>query len=272
MMTAKEFEEVLKADRIYKAIFHPDTKQKVPFVFRMCAFVPVNIPIVFGILCTPQTVMNVVFWQWVNQTYNAGWNYSNRNATSTFTNKELAMAYTGAVTTSISIALVGSWMSRRFGAKSGSVSKMRLVNGLVSLVALSAAGFLNLYLIRYNETRKGIKITHDGKEYGVSKEAAKRAVIASGLTRSVLPIPLTMISPILWKLTEMMHLAPTGKVGILALDMAFIVVALTASLPASLSLFSQDMAIDAGKLEPQFRSLKDPEGKLIKQFIVNKGL
>jgi len=36
-------------------------------------------PICAGMLMTPQTIGNVLFWQWVNQTYNAGFNYSNRS-------------------------------------------------------------------------------------------------------------------------------------------------------------------------------------------------
>ena len=271
-LTPEGFKELMKADKIYKAIYHPDTKEKVPFTFRMCAFVPVNIPIVFGLVCTQPTLFNVIFWQWINQTYNACWNYSNRNATSTFTNKELAIAYTGAVSSSISIALVGRWMSKKFGSSTGSISKQRFVNGLVSLFALSTAGFLNLYLIRYNEMRKGIKVTHKGKEYGTSKEAAKKAVITSGLTRSVLPVPLLMMVPACWKIAELMRLAPKGKVGIIAVDMLFLVISLTVSLPMSISIFSQDLSVPKDQLEPEFRNLKDDEGKPITHFTINKGL
>jgi len=268
----KGFQELLKADRIYKAIYHPDTKQKVPYPFRMCSFVPVNLPIVFGLVCTPQTIMNVVFWQWINQTYNACWNYSNRNATSTFTNKELAIAYGGAVSSSIGVALFGRWLSQKFGITSGSISKVRFVNGLVTLFALSTAGFLNLYLIRYNEMLKGIKVTKDGKDYGLSKEAAKRAVITSGLTRSALPVPMLMIVPACWKIVELLRLAPKGKAGIIAVDMLVLIISLTISLPLSISIFSQDLVIEKDKLEPQFRNITDANGKLITHFIVNKGL
>jgi len=272
MMTDKEFQEYMKADRIYKAIFHPDTKEKVPFVFRMCSFVPVNMPIVFGLVCTKQTMLNVIAWQWINQTYNACWNYSNRNATSTFTNKELAMAYTGAVSSSILLALGGRWLTQKFGVTAGSVSKLRFVNGLVSLVAMSTAGFLNLFLIRYNEMRKGVQVTHQGKECGISKKAATHAVISSALTRSVLPVPLLMMVPFLWKITELMKLAPKGRFGIIGVDMLFLAISLTVSLPVSISLFTQDLIIPKEKLEPEFQNRVDAEGKPITHFIVNKGL
>lgn len=271
-MDDKEFEEIRKADKIYKAIFHPDTKEKVPFLFRMCAFVPVNMPIVFGLVCTKQTLFNVIAWQWINQTYNACWNYSNRNATSTFTNKELAIAYSGAVSSSILLALAGRWLTLKFGVTAGSISKLRFVNGLVSLVAMSTAGFLNLFLIRCNEMVKGVKVTYKGKECGVSKLAAKQAVISSGLTRAVLPVPLLMMVPLCWKIIELMRIAPKGKWPIIGVDMIFLALSLTVSLPLSISMFEQDLIIPKEKLEAEFQNKLDEAGKPITHFTVNKGL
>lgn len=68
--------------RIVDASIHPDTGMPVPWIMRMCSFVPTNVPIIFGMLLTPPTPMNTAFWQWLNQTYNAGMNYGNRNASS----------------------------------------------------------------------------------------------------------------------------------------------------------------------------------------------
>ncbi len=270
-MTDKEFEEILKADRLSKSVYHPDTGEKVPIPFRMCTFVPMNMPIVFGMVCTSQTLLNVTFWQWLNQTYNACWNYSNRNATSSFTAAELGKAYAGAVTSSVGIALLGRQISRKFGITSGSISKMRFVNGLVSLFALSTAGFLNLYLIRYNETRKGITVSHKGKPMGLSQNAAKIAVFNSAMTRAVLPIPLLMFTPLCWKIAEIMKLAPKGKVSIIALDMVFIVFALTFSLPVAISLFKQTITVPREKLEPQYQHMI-VDGQEVTHFEFNKGL
>ena len=271
-MTEKEYKEIQEADLVYKAIYHPDTKEKVPYIFRMCAFVPVNLPIVFGMICTKQTLFNVILWQWVNQSYNAGWNYSNRNATSPFTQKELAIAYSGAVTASISVALVGRKLNQKYGITSGAVSKLRFVNGLVTLCALSTAGFLNLFLIRMNEMKKGISVVHEGVDHGLSQKAARKAVITSGLTRCVLPIPLTMVVPLCWKITEMIGLAPKGAKGIIALDLLFLVVSMTVSLPMAISLFSQNLKVAKEDLEPKFHNLKDSKGAPITHFLINKGL
>ena len=67
---------------IVDASIHPDTGKPVPWAMRMCAFVPTNLPIIFGMLMSAPTPANTIFFQWLNQTYNAGMNYGNRNASS----------------------------------------------------------------------------------------------------------------------------------------------------------------------------------------------
>jgi len=57
---------------------HTHTHEPTHTHTQVAAFVPANIPICMGMLMTPPTLGNVLFWQWVNQSYNAGFNYSNR--------------------------------------------------------------------------------------------------------------------------------------------------------------------------------------------------
>jgi len=270
--TEQEIADLRKAHCIYTGIFHPDTKEKIPAAFRMSWFVPTNLPIIFGMMCVPQSLFNVIFFQWVNQTYNACWNYCNRNATCSFSNKELAMSYGAAVTSSIAVALVGRKLAQKFGTTTGSISRQRFVNGAVAVCALSCAGFLNLYLIRYNEMRKGIQVTNQGKNYGISKKAAEIAVTKSASTRAVLPIPMVLIIPGLWKLVEVLKLAPKSKAGNILTDMMIVTLQLTVSLPIALSLFTQELSVPKEKLESQFQDLKDEKGNPIKDFIINKGM
>jgi hypothetical protein len=60
----------------------------------MSAFIPANVPIAAGMLLTAPTPFNVLFWQWVNQTYNAGFNYANGNKSNVAETSDLLCEYT----------------------------------------------------------------------------------------------------------------------------------------------------------------------------------
>eukprot|EP00923_Selenidium_pygospionis_P010210 GHVN01017758.1.p2 GENE.GHVN01017758.1~~GHVN01017758.1.p2 ORF type:complete len:196 (+),score=49.51 GHVN01017758.1:67-654(+) len=65
------------AKLVVEACVNPSTGEVIPPLGRAAAFIPVNLPIITAMLVTRPTISNIVFWQWVNQTYNALFNYSN---------------------------------------------------------------------------------------------------------------------------------------------------------------------------------------------------
>ena len=77
--------ELRIAQTVVSTAIHPDTQQMIPWGMRLSSFIPVNLPISFGMVCTAPTPFNTILWQWVNQTYNAVLNYGNRNASSNYT-------------------------------------------------------------------------------------------------------------------------------------------------------------------------------------------
>lgn len=80
-----EVQKLIENKKIVDSTIHPDTGDKIPFYCRMSGFILFNTPILFGVLMTKQTPMNIIFFQWLNQSYNAGLNYGNRNASSPYT-------------------------------------------------------------------------------------------------------------------------------------------------------------------------------------------
>ncbi len=80
--TQEEIARLRRVKAVVASAVHPDSGEVIPFPMRMCAFVPMNMPIVCGMLLAAPTPFNTAFWQWANQTYNAGMNFGNRNATS----------------------------------------------------------------------------------------------------------------------------------------------------------------------------------------------
>lgn len=159
-MTKNEYAELNRASYIVNSSTVRDTGDEIPRMMRMCAFLPVNIPILFGMLLSPPTAANTIFWQWFNQSFNAGLNYGNRNASSPYTTKDLAFGYSAAVGSSVTMALA---LRKVFAnvAKSMTGAKLILVNSLVAALASGTAGFLNTFCMRKVEMNNGIEIFSD---------------------------------------------------------------------------------------------------------------
>jgi len=85
--------------------------------------------------------------QLVNQTYNAGINYGNRNASSEYTKTDLGRGYCAAVATSVGIALISrTMMAKTLSKMSG--PKLVLTNALLNYFAAAFAGAANCMLMR----------------------------------------------------------------------------------------------------------------------------
>ena len=95
-----------RASRVAGGAVHPDTNEIIPFYMRLSGFVVFNVPLASAMLFMPgQTASMNAFLQWVNQTYNSGLNYGNRNASTLYTSVDLLAGYAGAVVASMGIAL-----------------------------------------------------------------------------------------------------------------------------------------------------------------------
>lgn len=126
----------------------------------MCAFVPMNIPILFGILLSKPTMANTVFWQIFNQSFNAGLNYGNRNASSPYTTNDLMRGYFAAVGSSVTVAITLRKLCSSLTAKATG-TKLTLLNAIIGATATGAASFLNTVSMRKTEMERGIDVYSD---------------------------------------------------------------------------------------------------------------
>lgn len=120
-----------------------------------------------------RTVPAVVFWQFVNQSFNALVNYTNRNANSPITTTQLGIAYVSATSAAL-VASLGykSWLQKRSNP---------FLQRYAPFAAVAVANCVNIPLMRQNELKGGIDVEDEtGKVVGKSRLAA-----ASGITQVV---------------------------------------------------------------------------------------
>ncbi|CDJ66913.1 tricarboxylate carrier, putative [Eimeria necatrix] len=124
----------------------------IPLPLRLSAFAPVNLPICAGLIFSAPTVGNSILWQWVNQTYNAAFNYANGNQSGEANKQQqqqnLLRGYSAAAVVSVGLAVgLNSWV-RRLRAPQ---LVQQLLQGAVPFASVAAANAANLLLMRWQE-------------------------------------------------------------------------------------------------------------------------
>ena len=142
-----------------------------------------------------------------------------------------------------------------------------MINALLSYVATALAGASNLILMRYKETRTGIKIyNEDGTiSYGKSRVAGRKAILESAVSRFILPLPALFLPAIFNFILEGLGLIPSGAIAGKILECTIIAFSLTFALPLSIALFKQQTSIIDDKIDSVHK------GKA-KEYFFNKGL
>ena len=236
LLTKEEIKKLRTAETVVSTAIHPDTNKFIPWTVRCSSFVVMNLPIGFGFIVAAPTPFNTIFWQWVNQTYNAAFNYGNRNATSLYSTEDILKSYFAAVFSSIAVAL--SIRKALEGTTKGLKGpKLIFYNSISSFFACSTAGFLNAWLMRRTELERGIDVCDkDGKSYGKSKVAAKKAVTQTAISRYILAVPIFIPSICLFSI-EKMGFLPRNFYMRTFLELFFIASELYLAVPLGIALY-----------------------------------
>ncbi|XP_046556394.1 LOW QUALITY PROTEIN: sideroflexin-5-like [Haliotis rubra] len=254
------------AQKIKQSMIHPDTGEKIFMPFRISGFVPFGAPIVVGLLLPNPSMVQTVFWQWINQSHNACVNYANRNATKETPMSRFLMGYFGAVSSAVSIAVGLNILIKK--AQNFSPATKMMIQKFIPFPAVATASTCNVLLMRNFELSEGIEVfDQNEKMVGTSKIAARKALKETAMTRMFLPAPILIIPPLIMSVLEKtqflkkyprMHLPCNAVVCTAAFGLA---------LPVAIALFPQVSQVNTSDLEPEVKGLTDES-----VLYYNKGL
>ncbi|XP_063610425.1 sideroflexin-1-like [Penaeus indicus] len=190
-----------------------------------------------------QTTPAVVFWQWINQSFNAVVNYTNRSGDSPISVQQLGTSYVMATTGALVTAL---------GLNSLVKSLPPLIGRLVPFTAVAAANCVNIPMMRMKEIQDGVTLLDsNGNKLGESKTAAKKGIAAVCVSRILMAAPGMVLPPIVMNALEKRGTLRRMPWISAPLQVALCGLCLTFATPACCALFPQKASIAVSSLEPE---------------------
>uniref|UniRef100_A0A1A9ZBX2 Sidoreflexin n=1 Tax=Glossina pallidipes TaxID=7398 RepID=A0A1A9ZBX2_GLOPL len=264
-------DQVKYAMKLYSSAFHPDSGELQNFAGRMSFQMPGGMIITGAMLAFYRTVPEIFLCQFINQSFNALVNYTNRNANSPTSVTQLGVAYVSAT----SSALVAALGCKSYWTKRAPPIFQRYV----PFAAVAVANCVNIPLMRQNEIAKGIEVTDEnGNAVGRSRLAAVKGISQVVMSRITMCAPGMLLLPILMEKIEKAYPAyksmklldasvQTGMVGCFLLFMV----------PTACALFPQICSLKTStmkRFEPTLyeEMVERNKGKVPEKVYFNKGL
>jgi hypothetical protein len=142
----------------------------------MSAQVPCNLVITAGMLTWYKTTSGTVFWQVINQSFNAVVNYTNRSGDKPISTTRLGISFAIATSSATFTALFLNSLTKKMPPIAGR---------FVPFAAVAAANCVNLPFMRSTEIQEGIQLLNDKDEkVGHSPKAAKTAIAQVNMKRN----------------------------------------------------------------------------------------
>ncbi|KAI0221184.1 Sideroflexin-2 [Lamellibrachia satsuma] len=263
------YKEICYAKKLFESSFHPDSGELQNVVGRMSFQLPGGMLITATMLHFYKSTAAVIFWQWVNQTFNALVNYTNRNAASDITPMQITTAYVSAT----SCAVVTAVGFKRFLGKRASP----LLQRFVPFIAVSAANMVNIPLMRQSELTEGISL-HDENKNRIcdSKYAAVKGISQVTTSRIAIAAPGMLVMPVIMDRLEKQRWFSQMRPLHMPFQTVMIGCFLLIMVPVGCALFPQKSSIGLVTLkqfEPQkYEEAQSKFNNLPDVLYFNKGL
>ncbi|KAF7669938.1 hypothetical protein LDENG_00115220 [Lucifuga dentata] len=251
---------------------HADSGAVLPLVFRPPAFLPVSAPLVVASFLPHSSVKPALFWQFLLQSYSAGFNYANRNSSSE-QNKKMHLKQLLLIVGSVAYATCAGALPQiiiyRLGI--GSVplqtffrsilpiplSGTKETPGLWKLSRNSAAALaaFNVLTVRSEEPENGIQVfDSNGNPVGISKAAGEKAVRDTAMSRAALLATTAAVPNLLLLLLQRTRRFQRNSLLAAPVRHVSVVVVLGLMVPVSFSLFPQLGTIKRENLEKDLQA------------------
>ncbi|TEA22971.1 hypothetical protein DBR06_SOUSAS13110005 [Sousa chinensis] len=256
--------ELWRAKYIYDSAFHPDTGEKMILIGRMSAQVPMNMTITGCMMTFYRTTPAVLFWQWINQSFNAVVNYTNRSGDAPLTVNELGTAYVSATTGAVATALGLNALTKHVSP---------LIGRFVPFAAVAAANCINIPLMRQRELKVGIPVTDEnGHRLGESANAAKQAITQVVVSRILMAAPGMAIPPFIMNTLEKKTFLKRFPWMSAPIQVGLVGFCLVFATPLCCALFPQKSSMSVTSLEAELQARIRETHPELRRVYFNKGL
>ncbi|OWR41514.1 hypothetical protein KGM_215533 [Danaus plexippus plexippus] len=245
---------------LYDSAFHPDTGEKMIAIGRMSAQAPMNTIITGCMITFYKTTAATVFWQWVNQTFNALVNYTNRGGDAPLPTSQLLASYCAACGGALSTALFLNSKVKNLPP---------IYASLVPFAAVCGANFINIPIELLNGTPV---FTADGTRIGNSKRAAKYGIGLVCISRVLMALPGMTLTPIITNIATRRGLFCRRPMMVIPFQLFLVGLCVTFATPLCCAIFEQKASISVDNLDPELRDSVRKNYPKIKEVYFNKGL
>ncbi|XP_051771837.1 sideroflexin-4 isoform X2 [Ctenopharyngodon idella] len=251
-------EKVANAWLLSLSSVHADTGAVISPVFRPQGFLPISAPLVIASLIPHKGIKPALFWQFLLQTYCAGFNHSNRNATATKDNKtsmKQSLLIVGTVSYSTFAGALPQIILQRFRLFSAVTETICRSFLPIPLSACLAA--FSVMVVRSEESENGIQVfDSNGNAVGASKEAGSKAIKETALSRAALFGTTAAVPSFLLALLKRAKFGQRNPMIIAPVRHVSTAIIFGLMIPVSFSLFPQFGKIKRENLEKEFQSLE----------------